>query len=328
MKASLSAVSSIATAGVPRSNRLRATSFRPRTAGRRMSHCRAALTRPEGSKLDWYEDGNEATLVLPISEDTKKKNIAIKFLPTRVKFEVDGTPQIGGHLDFPCDPDDSLWEIDEDEEGERIVRLMLGKADPGIMWELLFEDEQKNLKEITEKVFFDIAIDEEPAGRIEMGLYGKTVPRTVENFFMLSKGTLGKSPDSGVELTYKGSTFHRIIPGFMCQGGDITAGDGTGGESIYDDGNFEDESFVLKHEEEGLLSMANAGPDTNNSQFFITTVPTPHLDNKHVVFGKVLSGMDVVKKMEACGSNGGLNGEPTKKVVIADCGEIIEPEVA
>jgi len=297
---------------------------RPRIANRRSSHCRAALTRPDDSKLNWYENDREVFIVLPVADGITKKDIKVKFLRTRVEFEVGGVAQVEGTLENSIEPDDSVWEIDEDDDGQRIVRLSLGKEEPGAMWELLFEDETKSLKEITEKVFFDVEIDDEPAGRIEMGLYGQTVPRTVENFYMLCKGTLGQCPETGVDLAYKGSIFHRIIPGFMCQGGDITTADGTGGTSIYDDGTFEDESFVLKHDEAGILSMANAGPDTNNSQFFITTVPTPDLDNKHVVFGKVLSGMDVVAKMEAAGSNSGLNGLPTKKVVIADCGEIME----
>lgn len=167
------------------------------------------------------------------------------------------------------------------------------------------------------RVYFDISIDGRSAGRIVFELFADVVPKTAENFRALCTGEKGTGT-SGKPLHYKNSGFHRIITQFMCQGGDFTRGNGTGGESIYGE-KFKDENFTLKHTEPGLLSMANAGPHTNGSQFFITTVATPWLDGKHVVFGKVVEGLDVVKKMEAMGSRSGSTSGP---VVISDSGEL------
>lgn len=160
------------------------------------------------------------------------------------------------------------------------------------------------------KVFFDVTANGEKLGRITMELRADVVPKTAENFRALCTGDKG--------FGYKNSTFHRVIPDFMCQGGDFTKGDGTGGKSIYGT-KFADENFTLKHTGPGILSMANAGPNTNGSQFFLTTVTTSWLDGKHVVFGRVIDGMDVVKKMESYGER---DGKTRKVIKIADSGEL------
>ena len=170
------------------------------------------------------------------------------------------------------------------------------------------------------KVFFDITVEGKPAGRLVFELYADAVPKTVDNFRALCTGEKGRSVE-GYALHYKGSFFHRIIPGFMCQGGDITNGDGTGGWSVYGE-TFKDESFegkAGKHTGIGCLSMANAGPNTNNSQFFICTANTRWLDGKHVVFGHTIEGIDVLKRMEAQGT---ASGDTRGRVVISNCGQL------
>ena len=168
------------------------------------------------------------------------------------------------------------------------------------------------------RVFLDLAIGASPIGRVTIELRADVVPRTAENFRALCTGERGQSASSGHALTFKNSTFHRVIPNFMCQGGDFTNHDGTGGESIYGR-TFRDENFELKHAGAGTLSMANSGPHTNGSQFFITTGNTAWLDDKHVVFGTVCDGMDVVRRVEACGSKSGKTRETIR---VVDCGEI------
>uniref|UniRef100_A0A1B6CLZ8 Peptidyl-prolyl cis-trans isomerase E n=1 Tax=Clastoptera arizonana TaxID=38151 RepID=A0A1B6CLZ8_9HEMI len=169
----------------------------------------------------------------------------------------------------------------------------------------------KSSKSKNPQVYFDINVGKVSIGRITIMLRSDVTPKTAENFKCLCTHEKGYG--------YQGSTFHRIIPEFMCQGGDFTNHNGTGGRSIYGK-KFEDENFTLKHTGPGIVSMANSGPNTNGSQFFISTARTDWLDNKHVVFGHVLSGMDVIKKMEKYGTKAGT---PTEKIVIASCGELV-----
>jgi len=167
------------------------------------------------------------------------------------------------------------------------------------------------------KVYFDIAIGSEPDRRIVMELFDDVTPTTAENFRALCTGEKGVGK-AGKPLHFKGSLFHRIIPNFMAQGGDFTRGNGTGGESIYGE-KFADENFKHKHNKPGVLSMANAGPNTNGSQFFLTFVETPWLDGKHVVFGEVVEGLEVLKLLEAQGSDSGKTKVP---VTITNSGQL------
>ena len=167
------------------------------------------------------------------------------------------------------------------------------------------------------QVFFDVTIGGQSAGRVVIDLTANT-PITSENFRALCTGEKGQGTQ-GKALHYKGSAFHRVIPGFMAQGGDFTQGNGRGGESIY--GNkFADENFINRHSQRGVLSMANAGPGTNGSQFFLCFGATPHLDGKHVVFGYVTAGLEVLQALEAVGSS--PSGATSSPCVIADCGQL------
>nr|2GW2_A Chain A, Peptidyl-prolyl cis-trans isomerase G [Homo sapiens] len=170
------------------------------------------------------------------------------------------------------------------------------------------------------RCFFDIAINNQPAGRVVFELFSDVCPKTCENFRCLCTGEKGTGKSTQKPLHYKSCLFHRVVKDFMVQGGDFSEGNGRGGESIYG-GFFEDESFAVKHNAAFLLSMANRGKDTNGSQFFITTKPTPHLDGHHVVFGQVISGQEVVREIENQKTDAA--SKPFAEVRILSCGELI-----
>lgn len=253
-----------------------------------------------------------------VFELTKEKNERFRFTTTFLKVGLQGQePVINGELWQEADLEETSWEITKYKK-ERCIAISLARK---ILmdWEgLLKTEDTAPDTTVTDHVFFDVALDGEELGRVIFGLYGKQAPKTAENFRALCTGERGNGK-AGVPLHFKGSVFHRIIPGFMCQGGDFTTADGKGGESIYGK-DFEDETLRVKHSKPGILSMANRGRHTNGSQFFITVAETPQLDGRHVVFGEVLEGYEkVVTRMEAAGSD---SGATSKRVEITHCGEL------
>eukprot|EP00617_Octactis_speculum_P002220 CAMPEP_0185773742 /NCGR_PEP_ID=MMETSP1174-20130828/74916_1 /TAXON_ID=35687 /ORGANISM="Dictyocha speculum, Strain CCMP1381" /LENGTH=396 /DNA_ID=CAMNT_0028460557 /DNA_START=93 /DNA_END=1283 /DNA_ORIENTATION=- len=270
-------------------------------------------------KYSWTQTDSHMYLKVPLPVDTLTKSIEFDLSRTHISIGVkDATPIVSGDLGGACRSSSSFWIIEENEDGRKVMAVDIEKASEMDNWELFLKTEgDPSFAEVTNSIFLDISVDGANSDRVVIGLFGKAAPRTVENFRCLCTGEKGTG-EKGEPLHYKGSNFHRIIPGFMLQGGDFTAGDGTGGESIYG-AKFDDESFVYKHLSEGLLSMANSGEDSNGSQFFITVASTPWLDEKHVVFGRVLEGMETIKALEL---KGNPDGSVESIVTISDCGEL------
>ncbi|KAG2496687.1 hypothetical protein HYH03_005105 [Edaphochlamys debaryana] len=302
-----------------RSSRCASTSYHaaPACVPARLSSCRSRRTTvnakallkvaPElDGRVSWTQTADDVSVSVPVNNGVKGRDVKLEVHPKRMKLAISGVPVLEGGLEDAGEVrvDDCFWTLESAPDGSRFVALTLAKKTMGYMsWEALLESDRPDTT-ITHRVGLKVSVDGEPAGTIVCGLYGKTVPRTAENFRALATGEKGDSPLSGKPLSFKGCKFHRIIPGFMIQGGDFTNGDGTGGESIYGE-RFDDENFKLRHEAAGLLAMANAGPGTNGSQFYITLAPQPHLDGKHVVFGVVEAGMEVVRALESEGSQSG-----------------------
>lgn len=255
---------------------------------------------------------------VPVAPGVRGKDVQLEVHPKRLRLAVQGQDVLHGSLVDAGEVrvDDCFWTMEEEEGGagpearQRYVAVTLAKRAMGYeSWDALLEDDKPD-RTVTHRAYLKVSIGGENAGTVVLGLFGNTAPKTVENFRALATGEKGAGA-KGVPLHFKGSKFHRIIPGFMIQGGDFTNGDGTGGESIYGE-TFEDENFKLRHDAPGLLAMANAGPGTNGSQFYLTLAPQPHLDGKHVVFGVVEAGMDVVRAMEAEGSQSGATARPVE----------------
>lgn len=256
--------------------------------------------------------------------------------PKRLVLQINGKEALAGYFaeestEPMVQPDGCFWNIETDDDGVRAIQVVLEKKEIGHeSWEALIEGDGPDTT-FTNFAYFDLATEDGPLGTLVFGLYGMVVPKTVLNFVELCRGKDGiqgedveereKADEKKEILTYKGSPFHRIIPTFMAQGGDITMGDGTGGKSIYGE-EFEDENFTLKHDEAGVLSMANAGPNTNGSQFFLLFEPQPHLNGKHTVFGKLIEdeSMRTLRLLESLGSQ---SGETSKAVYVKECGEIM-----
>lgn len=276
-------------------------------------------------------------IFVPIADDVTASDIIFNCRDGTLKLGL--TPDKGGlvisdELLYPVDTVESYYVLESGEYGERCIAVWLSKLSADQDWysydrfqpvtERFLTMAEKNRAaltfKITKKAFLDITVDDKPFGRIVIGLYGDLVPRTVENFRSLCTGDKGVSSLTGHPLSYKNSRFHRLIPGFCIQGGQTFEDeDGSGGESIYGL-SFEDECLRLKYRVAGMVAMANGGPHTNGSQFFITTAPAEHLKHTCVCFGEVMEGMEVVNALSGMGKL--PDGDPMNNVVISECGEL------
>lgn len=250
-----------------------------------------------GRNYEWQQ----TTETMSVTMEVDGSSVDVSFGQKSMEVKSGDRVLISGDLGGEILKDDSYWAT----EDESLLMIELAKRTRG-NWEGLMASEGSAADAtVTRRAYFDVSIGGNETGRVVLGLFGDDVPKTVENF-------LG--------IDYKDTPFHRVIPGFMVQGGDVTNGDGTGGKSIYGD-TFEDEAFCFRHDAAGILSMANAGKDTNNSQFFITLGPCQWLDDKHVIFGRVLEGEEVITAIEAVGSQDGATSQPA---MIVDFGELVE----
>ncbi|KAJ9534982.1 hypothetical protein QJQ45_029659, partial [Haematococcus lacustris] len=312
-----------------------------RRASRTPLRVNALLKQASGLAVSWRQTVDNVLIDVPVDPQASQahgsrmqaalpsvpsfrvrgRDLKFELHPRRLALSLHGEPLLAGSLEDcgAINLDDSFWTLEEGpgpEGGTRKwVAISLGKRTSGYnSWDTLLESERMDTR-VTDRCFLELAVGEQVIGKVAIGLFGNVVPRTAANFKALCTGERGVG-ELGKPLHFKGSSFHRIIPGFMAQGGDITANNGTGGDSIYGP-KWEDENFKVKHDEAGLLAMANAGPGTNSSQFYVLFKPAPHLDGKHVVFGKVLGGMNLVRRLEDLGSS---SGRPQQPVTITDCG--------
>ncbi|CAE8611844.1 unnamed protein product [Polarella glacialis] len=289
--------------------------------------CRPRTWWWTGGAGDASED--EMMVYIPIGDDVIAADIVADIQRSHLTLGIRGQPPvIDGELWKDIKAHDSEWVIDN-EAGQRCLIVTLIKRDVWIDYDYLLKSHACADVEITHKCFLKISVDGESGsqsiGRLVVGLYGRTVPRTVENFRALCTGERGQGL-LGKPLHYKGTVFTRVLPGILCQAGDVTHGDGTGGESIYGP-VFDDEGFSVKHSKPGLLSMANRGPNTNASQFFITLDEAPDLDGRHVVFGEVLEGHEFLPVLGSCGDSQ-YSGSVERTVLIEDCGQLPESGVS
>jgi len=274
--------------------------------GQHFDECRLFITEglAQGKVFMHCSEGHSRSIAMLLSFLVQREKTPVAKILVEVKEKLpSASPRIGFI--------DQLRSLEQ--------RLGLPPASPRTARAAGFVD--KTERQIANpQVFFEISIGGESKGRMVFELFADVVPETAENFRCLCTGERGRGA-SGKRLNFLGSVFHRIISNVGCVGGDITMGDGTGGESIYGH-MFKDENFDVKHTEPGMLSMANSGPNSNGSQFLITTATCPQLDGKHVAFGKIVSGLDVLMLLEACDAEEGV---PTQRILVLDCGEVAQP---